>query len=106
MILFGGSALSEGKWGIFSKLNFVRKMGLILPIGLMMRSKNIMGVNMLKIADNRPIIMETCLREVVAVYTEGKIKPQIGGTYTSDQLAKAHADLEGGSSTGKLVVVW
>jgi NADPH:quinone reductase-like Zn-dependent oxidoreductase len=106
MILFGGSALSEGKWGIFSKLNFVRKMGLILPIGLMMRSKNIMGVNMLKIADNRPKIMEACLKGVVALYTEGKIKPQIGGTYTSDQLAKAHGDLEGGSTTGKLVVVW
>ena len=60
MILFGGSELGKAKWGILSSLNFVRKMGLILPIGLMMRSKNILGVNMLKIADNKPEVIEHC----------------------------------------------
>ena len=72
----------------------------------MMRSKNIIGVNMLKIADNRPQIMEVCLKEVVALYTDGKIKPQIGGSYSFDELAEAHAALEGGNTTGKLIVKW
>ena len=106
MILFGGSELANGKWGIFSKLNFVRKMGLVLPIGLMMRSKNILGVNMLKIADNKPMVMEECLKEVVKLYTEGKLKPQIGGKYSADQLSEAHAALESGKTTGKLSVFW
>ena len=105
-MLFGGSELSSGKWGIFSKLNFVRKMGLLLPIGLMMRSKNVLGVNMLKIADNRPKIMETCLQEVLKLYSEGKLKPQVGGVYSADQLAEAHAALEGGNTTGKLTINW
>lgn len=106
MILFGGSELSNGKWGIFSKLNFVRKMGLVLPIGLMMRSKNILGVNMLKIADNKPRVLEHCLKEVVRLYSEGQLKPQTGGIYTSDKLAEAHAALESGKTTGKLAVYW
>ncbi|MBL4862001.1 MAG: zinc-binding dehydrogenase [Crocinitomicaceae bacterium] len=106
MVLFGGSELSKGKWGIFSKLNFVRKMGLVLPIGLMMRSKNILGVNMLKIADNKPRVLETCLKEIVALYKSGKIKPQIGGVYSSNNLAEAHAALESGGTTGKLAIVW
>lgn len=106
MILFGGSELSNGKWGIFSKLNFVRKMGLVLPIGLMMRSKNILGVNMLKIADNKPKVLEFCLQSVVHLYTEGKIKPQIGGVFDASQLPEAHEALESGKTTGKLAVKW
>lgn len=106
MILFGGSELSNGKWGFFSKLNFVRRMGFVLPIGLMMRSKNILGVNMLKIADNKPKVLETCLKEVVELYKQGELKPQVGGRYGSDDLAKAHSALEGGGTTGKLGVVW
>jgi len=106
MVLFGGSELASGKWGIFSKLNFVRKMGLILPIGLMMRSKNILGVNMLKIADNKSKVLEYCLNSVVSLYSEGKIKPQAGGIYNSDQLNEAHAALESGKTTGKLSVHW
>lgn len=106
MIIFGGSELAAGKWGFFSKLNFVRKMGFMTPIVLMMRSKNILGVNMLKIADNKPKVLEHCLKSVVALYDEGKIKPQIGGSYTSDQMAEAHTALESGKTTGKLGVVW
>ncbi|MCH2229589.1 MAG: zinc-binding dehydrogenase [Crocinitomicaceae bacterium] len=106
LILFGGSELSNGKWGTLSKLNFVRKMGLVLPIGLMMRSKNILGVNMLKIADNKPKVLEYCLQSVVDLYSEGKIQPQVGGVYTFDKIADAHADLESGKTTGKLAVKW
>ena len=106
MLLFGGSELAQGKWGILSKLNFVRKMGLLLPIGLMMRSKNVLGVNMLKIADNKPIVLETCLKAVVQLFAEGKIKPQVGGVYPAEQLPEAHAALESGKTTGKLAVTW
>ena len=106
MILFGGSELSNGKWGVFSKLNFVRKMGFFTPIVLMMRSKNILGVNMLKIADNKPKVLEHCLHAVVKLHAEGKIKPQVGGSYTSEQMAEAHTALESGKTTGKLGVIW
>ena len=106
MILFGGSELSNGKWGFFSQLNFVRKMGLVIPIGLMMRSKNILGVNMLKIADNRPKVMEYCLKEVVELYKQGKLKPQVGGSYPAEELPVAHEALESGRTTGKLSVHW
>ena len=106
IVLFGGSELSKGKWGIFSKLNFVRKMGLILPIGLMMKSKNILGVNMLKIADNKPQVLEHCLKEVMELFSKGKITPQVGGKFNADQLNEAHSLLESGKSTGKLSVFW
>lgn len=106
LVLFGGSELGKAKWGIFSTLNFVRKMGLLIPVGLMMRSKNILGVNMLKIADNRPMVLKKCLEDVVALYRQGKIHPQVGGVYAVSKLPEAHASLESGKSTGKLTVKW
>lgn len=106
LVLFGASELGDAKWGFFSKLNFVRKMGLLIPVGLMMRSKNILGVNMLKIADNKPEVMKSCLRDVVKLYNEGKLSPQVGGKYIYTELTKAHTDLEEGGTTGKLAVFW
>lgn len=106
LILFGGSERSGKKWGILSTLNFVRKMGLVIPIELMMRSKNILGVNMLKIADNKPEVLTTCLREVVKLTLEGKLIPQVGASFPADKIAEAHDLLESGKSTGKIAVYW
>ena len=106
MILFGGSELGRAKWGILSKLNFVRKMGFLLPIRLMMQSKSVMGVNMLKIGDNRPEIMEHCLRSVAKLYQSGTLQPYAGGKYNHTSLWEAHASLESGNTTGKLSVFW
>ena len=81
-------------------------MGLILPIGLMMRSKNVLGVNMLKIADNKPEVLTHCLAAVIQLHTEGKIKPQVGGVFKALELNEAHTALESGKSIGKLSVFW
>jgi NADPH2:quinone reductase len=106
MFLFGGSALSKGKWGILSSLNFVRKMGLMIPIGLMMQSKSVLGINMLKIADEKPEVIQECLNAVISLYREKVIEPQIGGEFDTSELAKAHALLESGNTVGKLAIHW
>lgn len=106
LILFGGSELKTGRWKLFSQLAFVKKMGIVLPIGLMMQSKSILGVNMLKIADARPEVIFHCLNEVIQLYQNKSIIPQIGGVFNSNELHKAHDLLESGKSTGKIVVKW
>lgn len=106
MVLFGGSELGKASWGILSTLNFVRKMGILIPVTLMMRSKNVLGVNMLKIADNRPMVLKHCLTAVVRLYHEGSLIPQVGGVFPVSKIAEAHAALESGKTTGKLTVFW
>ena len=106
IVLFGGSELSNGKWGIFSKLNFVRKMGFFTPIVMMMQSKSIIGINMLKVADHRPDVLKNCLTEVYKLYQSGVLIPVKGGVFRDDELAKAHTLLESGKSTGKISVHW
>lgn len=106
MVLFGGSELSNGKWGLLSTLNFVRKMGFIVPIGLMMRSKSILGINMLKVADFKPKVLAQCLNEVVQMVQQGQIHPVVGGVYKQGELKMAHRLLEEGKTVGKLIIVW
>ena len=106
VVLFGGSERSGKKWGILSTLNFVRKMGLVIPIGLMMRSKNVLGVNMLKVADFQPMVLHTCLNAVVELAKQKKIAPKVGASFSSEDLPKAHDLLESGKSTGKVIVTW
>jgi NADPH2:quinone reductase len=106
LFLFGGAELLKGRWGIFSKLSFLRKMGIILPVALMMRSKSILGVNMLKIADNKPHVIEACMKEVMALFESGKLVPQVGKIYHVADISAAHNYLESGKSTGKITVFW
>lgn len=106
IIEFGASEMSGKKWGIFSTLNFARKMGIVIPVGLMMQSKSILGVNMLKVGDQKPEVLAHCLTKVVALTKEGILQPQVGGKYAASDIAKAHAYLESGKSTGKISVFW
>ena len=106
VILFGGSELSNSKWGFFSKLGFIWSMGLILPIGLMIRSKSVVGTNMLKIGDNKAATLSRCLNAIVQMTKDGKVKPQVGHTFNYTEIAQAHALLESRKSTGKIVITW
>ena len=105
LILFGGSERSA-KFGVFSSLNFVRKMGLLMPIGLVIRSKAVVGVNMLNIGDDKPLILKRCMTEVIKLVKEGKLKPHVGAEFKSYEIAQAHDLLESRNSIGKIVVYW
>lgn len=106
LVLFGGSELSNGKYGIVSQLNFLRKMGMLIPAFLMMQSKSVLGVNMLKIAIQEPLILKECMEEVQRLFAENKWQIVIGKVYRYTELTEAHLHLESGKSVGKLVVRW
>ncbi len=105
-VLFGGSDRTSGRWGILSSLAFVQRMGLLIPIALMMKSQGITGVNMLHIADHHPELLSECLKKVSDWAEKGVLKPQIHKIYSVNELSVAHNELENRSTTGKLVVSW
>lgn len=106
LFLFGGAELLSGRWGIFSKVSFLRKMGLFMPVAFMMRSKSILGINMLKIADNKPHVVQECLQAVMVLFEKGQLVPQVGKVYNVNDIAAAHDFLESGKSIGKITVFW
>jgi NADPH2:quinone reductase len=106
VMLFGGSERSGKKWGVLSTLNFVRKMGIVIPIGTMMRSKSIIGVNMLKIGDNKPKTLQRCMQNVAELIKNNEVVPHVGAEFPVDKIAEAHALLESRKSIGKIIVKW
>lgn len=113
VLSYGGRLVSYGiaertgnRAGLLSDLKMVWRFGFLHPIMLLMKSQGMIGVNMLRIADHNPAVLQRCLREVVQMYIEGKIAPSVGGIFKFDEIYKGHQLLEGRKSVGKIVVEW
>ena len=104
IICFGGSERSSG--GIIQTLKFVLGFGFMSPIGLLMKSQGVIGVNMLRIADHKPQVLQRIIKGVIELFNQGKIKPHVGGSFKADEIAEAHDFLENRKSIGKIVVEW
>ncbi|HLP13717.1 MAG TPA: zinc-binding dehydrogenase [Flavobacteriales bacterium] len=106
LVCYGAAERMSGKLGFLSTLGLVLRMGRIMPIKLLMQSQSLIGVNMLRIADNRPDVLKTCMEEVYKLFIAGKIDPQVGSTWPVSEIAAAHDKFEKGNTTGKLVVMF
>jgi len=73
---------------------------------LMMPSKSIIGINMLKIADSKPDMMQYCLQSVVQLAEEGVFVPKIPQVFPIADIASAHNMLENRQTMGKVVMKW
>lgn len=104
LVLFGGA--ERGAGGPFGTLRFVWDMGLVIPIFLMMRSKSLIGVNMLRISEQHPELVAACMESAVAAYGEGWLIPRVHEVFTADRLPEALELLGSGLSIGKVAVKW
>ncbi|MFH1320386.1 MAG: zinc-binding dehydrogenase [Bacteroidota bacterium] len=106
MVCYGAAERSGGRGGILSDLRLAFSYGFLHPLGLLMKSQGVIGVNMLRIADNHPHVMQRCFKNVVDLTIRGEIKPHVGGVYNVREIADAHNFLESRRSIGKIVVEW
>jgi NADPH:quinone reductase-like Zn-dependent oxidoreductase len=104
-LLCYGAADMSGK-NIFGKINAALGFGFYHPLMLMMPSKAIIGVNMLRIADEKPAVIQRCLQAVVKLTSDGIFKPVLGKSFSVTAIGEAHEYLEKRKSTGKVAVLW
>lgn len=105
IVSLGAAALS-GKKGIINLLRLVVGFGFFSPIGYLGKSQSLIGVNMLKIADHRPDIIDRGFKEVAKLYQQGILNPHVGRIFELPQLSDAHEWMEQRKSIGKGVVVF
>lgn len=105
VVIYGGSERGA-KRGPFATLRFVWDMGLLIPALLMMKSRSVIGVNMLRIGEQRPALLKRCMEEVLHAHAAGWFPDLEHHTFDATQLPAAIEQLTGGSSMGKLVVRW
>lgn len=104
MVCYGASGMNDKN--IFGKINAALAFGFYHPVVLMMPSKALIGVNMLKIADNKPQVLQRCLENVMRLAGEGVFKPTVSKVFDVKDIAAAHEYLEKRGSIGKVVVKW
>ncbi len=106
MVCYGAASMSGSNKNVLRLAKTGLGFGLYSPIQLMMPSHSIIGVNMLRIADNKPLILQRCLIEVVKLWEKGVVKPTVGGDFAISELAQAHSSLANRQTIGKIVVRW
>ena len=106
IICYGVASRSGNRKGILGDLKLVAGFGFLASVELLLKSQGITGVNMLRIADNRPEALKVCMQEVAKMVVEGTLKPTIGGKFSIEELAKAHDFLGNRQSIGKVAVHW
>lgn len=104
IVCYGAADISDKN--IFGKIGTLLGFGIYHPIQFMSNSKALIGINMLRIADNKPAVLKRCLENVVKLYEQGVFKPLVGGVYPVAQIGEAHAQLEHRKSTGKITITW
>lgn len=105
LVTFGAAALS-GKKGFINLVKLGIGFGFFSPISYLGKSQSLIGINMLKIADNRPDIISHEFEQVARLYRDEIIQPHVGKVFEENQLADAHAWMEDRKSIGKIVVKW
>ncbi len=106
IVCLGAAERAAGPMQILRDARFALSFGFIHPIPLLMHSKSILGVNMLRISDHRPETLQRVLQGVVALALAGELTPTVGGRFKAEQIGAAHALLSGRQSMGKIVVEW
>lgn len=62
--------------------------------------------HLLRIADNKPEIIKSCLESVIQLTDQGVFKPTLAKVFNAEDIATAHDYLEKRKSIGKVVMVW
>lgn len=103
MVGFGAADMS-GSRNIFSQIKGALGFGFYHPAQFLMSARSLIGVNMLRIADDKPEMMERCFTAVGALYREGVFRPVTGKIFPYTRIADAHAFLESRQSVGKIAI--
>lgn len=106
LVVFGASAFSNTK-NIFQKLKLFYDCGFFNPLKMINGSKSIMGVNMLRLANNNHKMVEKLRDDIVKGFYEEKIyNPTVAKTFDYQQLPEAISFLASRKSIGKVSVFW
>ncbi len=106
VVCYGAAEQAGPRKNIFRTIKMAAGFPFTHPIPLLMASKSVIGVNMLRIADDRPKTMARVLDAVIDLTARGDLKVHVGGRFSADQVGEAHAFLHGRKSIGKVAVHW
>lgn len=106
IVNFGVADLAGGGWAYPRAMRAFLSFGFVHPLWLMLQSKGIVGVNLLRIADHRPEIVRRAMEAMVALAASQALTPVVDRAFPAEQVAEAHEYVESRRSMGKVVLRW
>ena len=104
LIAFGlANANVGGRRRLFHVLAQLVQVPRFSPMKLMDHNRAVAGVNMGHLFSEIAMLSEE-FAELIKLYDAGVVKPHVGGKFTFEQAAEAHAELEFGRNLGKVVL--
>lgn len=106
VVAYGAAAFSERNFlKLPSLLPQVISMLTLSMIDLMMHSKGFYGVNMLRVAQENPDLLQYELQNIMEQFSKKQLKTVVSRQMSWRQIGEAHEALENRSSTGKIVLM-
>jgi len=106
MVCYGAAEQLESRKNKLKLISLAVGFGLFSPISLLMQSKSIITVNMLRIADFKQSVFNEVLQNVIKMADQKIITPHVSKVFPALDIAGAHDFLESRQSTGKVVLKW
>ena len=104
LIAFGFANMASGdKRDLFNVLRQAVQIPLFTPLSLMDKNRSVAGVNIGHLWDEMDMLTEE-MAALVKLYTEGKIRPYIGGVFPFDRAAEAHRAIQERKNIGKIIL--
>ncbi len=104
LVCYGASVMTDKNF--LGRIKAGLSFGFYHPAMLMMPSKSIIGINMLKVGDSNPGMMQRCLESVIQLTKEGVFVPRPAQIFPVSEIAKAHMMLENRQTIGKVALEW
>ena len=107
VVIYGASSIVTGnRRSIPRSLLWLLRTPLFTSIGLQMSNSGVIGLNMLKLmdTDQGKEMMMRAMDGVLEGFQAGWYKPVLGRTFTLQNACDAHAFLQSGKSSGKVVL--
>jgi len=101
-----GGAQGNDAGNIFKLVSFALSFGFFHPAPFLLNSRSFTGVNMLRLADHKPALVQRCLAMASQLFREGLLRPLPGKVYPVTDLVTAHGDLMNGKVPGKIAIAW
>lgn len=105
MVSYGAAAQIDGSnklKAIWAAIGF----GLFSPIQLLLSSRSIIAVNMLRVADHKPELFNEILVNVLSMAEKAQIQARLAKLFDAENIAEAHQYIESRQSVGKVVIQW
>jgi NADPH2:quinone reductase len=106
LVSYGVASLSGGGWALPRAVRMFVGFGLVHPLSLLVRSKGLIGLNLLALSDERPELVRRALLAVVELASTGSLVPVVDREFPAAAVGEAHAHVESRRSMGKVVLTW